>query len=55
MQTLMSYWWETTEYCVPPEQIMHSLQDAGFGDCTLKEWWSGLLRDYRAVKSETNL
>ena len=55
MQTLMSYWWETTEYCVPPEQIMHSLQDAGFVDCTLKEWWSGLLRDYRAVKSETNL
>jgi demethylmenaquinone methyltransferase/2-methoxy-6-polyprenyl-1,4-benzoquinol methylase len=55
MQTLMSYWWETTEYCVPPEQIMHSLKDAGFVDCTLKERWSGLLRDYRAVKSETNL
>jgi demethylmenaquinone methyltransferase/2-methoxy-6-polyprenyl-1,4-benzoquinol methylase len=55
MQTLMSYWWETTEYCLPPEQIMHSLKDAGFVDCTLKEWWSGLLRDYRAVKSETNL
>ena len=55
MQTLMGYWWDTTEYCVPPEQIMHSLKDAGFVDCTLKEWWSGLLRDYRAVKSETNL
>jgi demethylmenaquinone methyltransferase/2-methoxy-6-polyprenyl-1,4-benzoquinol methylase len=55
MQTLMGYWWDTTEYCVPPEQIMHSLKDAGFADCTLKEWWSGLLRDYRAVKSETNL
>lgn len=55
MQTLMSYWWETTEYCVPPVQIMHSLKDAGFDDCTLKEWWSGLLRDYRAVKAETNL
>ena len=55
MQTLMGYWWDTTEYCVPPEQIMHSLKDAGFADCTLKEWWSGLLRDYRAVKSETKL
>jgi demethylmenaquinone methyltransferase/2-methoxy-6-polyprenyl-1,4-benzoquinol methylase len=55
MQTLMGYWWDTTEYCVSPEQIMHSLKDAGFVDCTLKEWWSGLLRDYRAVKSETNL
>jgi len=55
MQTLMGYWWDTTEYCVSPEQIMHSLKEAGFVDCTLKEWWSGLLRDYRAVKSETNL
>lgn len=54
MQTLMGYWWDTTEYCVPPEQIMHALKDAGFVDCTLKEWGSGLLRDYRAVKAENN-
>lgn len=51
MQTLMGYWWDTTEYCVPPERIMHALKDAGFSDCTLNEWWSGLLRDYRAVKA----
>ena len=50
MKTLMAYWWDTTEYCVPPEQIMHALKDAGFADCTLKEWWSGLLREYRVVK-----
>jgi len=50
MQTLMGYWWDTTEYCVPPEQIMHALKDAGFVECSLKEWWSGVLRDYRAVK-----
>ena len=55
MQTLMGYWWDTTEYCVPPEQIMHALKDSGFFDCTLKEWGSGLLRDYRAVKAENNL
>jgi demethylmenaquinone methyltransferase/2-methoxy-6-polyprenyl-1,4-benzoquinol methylase len=55
MQTLMGYWWDTTEYCVPPEQIMHALKDSGFVDCTLKEWGSGLLRDYRAVKAENNL
>lgn len=55
MQTLMGYWWDTTEYCVPPELIMHALKDAGFVDCTLKEWGSGLLRDYRAAKSEKDL
>ena len=55
MQTLMGYWWDTTEYCVSPEQILHALKDSGFVDCTLKEWGSGLLRDYRAVKAENNL
>lgn len=55
MQTLMGYWWDTTESCVPPEQIMQALKEAGFTDCTLKEWWSGLLRDYRAVKAENNV
>ena len=54
MQTLMGYWWDTTESCVPPEKIMDALKDAGFADCSLKEWWSGLLRDYRAVKAENN-
>jgi demethylmenaquinone methyltransferase / 2-methoxy-6-polyprenyl-1,4-benzoquinol methylase len=55
METLMGYWWDTIEHCVPPEQIMLALKDAGFADCTLKEWWSGLLREYRAVKAENNL
>ncbi|OQW35422.1 MAG: hypothetical protein A4E19_01245 [Nitrospira sp. SG-bin1] len=50
MQTLMAYWWDTTEYCVPPETIMNVLREVGFTDCSLKEWWSGMLRDYRAVK-----
>ncbi|MGH7146969.1 MAG: class I SAM-dependent methyltransferase [Nitrospiraceae bacterium] len=50
MKTLMSYWWDTTEFCVPPEKILESLSDVGFADCTVKEWWSGLLRDYRSVK-----
>ncbi len=51
MQTLMGYWWDTTEYCVPPETIMNTLRDVGFVECSLKEWWSGVLRDYRAVKA----
>ena len=53
IKTLMDYWWDTIEYCVPPEQIMQELRDAGFSDCSLKEWWSGLLREYRAVKATT--
>ena len=55
MQTLMGYWWDTIDYCVLPEQIIDALKEAGFVDCTLKEWWSGLLRDYRAVKTENNV
>jgi demethylmenaquinone methyltransferase/2-methoxy-6-polyprenyl-1,4-benzoquinol methylase len=50
MKKLMAYWWETTEQCVPPETILETLKNVGFGDCTVKEWFSGLLRDYRAVK-----
>lgn len=50
MKTLMTYWWETTEQCVPPETIVEALQETGFQDCTIREWFSGLLRDYRAVK-----
>ena len=50
MKTLMAYWWETTEQCVPPETIVGALKETGFQNCTVKEWFSGLLRDYRAVK-----
>ena len=51
MKTLMAYWWDTTEYCVPSEQIMDVLIETGFVDCSLHELFNGLLRDYRAVKS----
>ncbi|HEY5931445.1 MAG TPA: class I SAM-dependent methyltransferase [Nitrospira sp.] len=51
MQRLMGYWWDTTESCVSPETIMDALRGVGFADCSLKEWWSGVLRDYRAVKA----
>jgi demethylmenaquinone methyltransferase/2-methoxy-6-polyprenyl-1,4-benzoquinol methylase len=50
MRTLMSYWWDTTEYCVPPEEILGALREVGFSACTMKEFGDGLLRDYRAVK-----
>lgn len=50
MRTLMAYWWDTMEYCVPPEDILGVLKGMEFSDCTLKEFGNGLLRDYRAVK-----
>ena len=50
LKKLMAYWWETTERCVPPETIIAALKDSGFSHCSVKEWFSGLLRDYRAVK-----
>ena len=51
MRTLMRYWWDTTEHCVAPEAILSALGDVGFVECGLRERFSGLLRDYRAVKA----
>lgn len=50
MHTLMDYLWDTAEQCVPPETILGAFKDVGFARCTVEEWFSGLLRDYRAVK-----
>jgi demethylmenaquinone methyltransferase / 2-methoxy-6-polyprenyl-1,4-benzoquinol methylase len=50
MRTLMRYWWDTTEHCVTPETILAALREAGFAECDVKEQFSGLLRNYRAVK-----
>ncbi|MDH4186836.1 MAG: class I SAM-dependent methyltransferase [Nitrospira sp.] len=51
MKTLMEYWWDTTEFCVPSETILDALQEVGFTDGSLHELFNGLLRDYRAVKA----
>lgn len=51
MKTLMEYWWDTTESCVQPETIVGALRDAGFSECFEHEMFSGLLRDYRAVRA----
>jgi len=32
MQTLMRYYWDTIENCVPPETIIAAIRDAGFTD-----------------------
>jgi demethylmenaquinone methyltransferase/2-methoxy-6-polyprenyl-1,4-benzoquinol methylase len=51
VRTLLRYWWDTTEHCVAPETILSALGDVGFTECGLRERFSGLLRDYRAVKA----
>jgi demethylmenaquinone methyltransferase / 2-methoxy-6-polyprenyl-1,4-benzoquinol methylase len=51
MRTLMRYWWDTTEHCVAPETILSALGGVSFAECGLREKFSGLLRDYRAVKT----
>jgi demethylmenaquinone methyltransferase/2-methoxy-6-polyprenyl-1,4-benzoquinol methylase len=51
MKTLMAYWWDTTEYCVPPPTILGALREAGFTDCSMHEQFNGLLRDYRAARA----
>lgn len=55
MKLLMEYWSDTIEYCVPSETILGALKTVGFSDCSLREWFNGLLRDYRAVKAGTDL
>lgn len=50
MKTLMAYWWDTTESCVPPPAILDALREAGFANCSLHEQFNGLLRDYRAIR-----
>jgi len=50
VKKLMAYYWDTMERCVPSSTIIEALQASGFDQCRIKELFSGLLRDYRAVK-----
>jgi demethylmenaquinone methyltransferase/2-methoxy-6-polyprenyl-1,4-benzoquinol methylase len=51
MRTLMRYWWDTIEHCVTPDVILSVLGEVGFAQCGVREQFSGLLRNYRAVKA----
>jgi demethylmenaquinone methyltransferase/2-methoxy-6-polyprenyl-1,4-benzoquinol methylase len=50
LHTLIAYFWDTTEQCVPPATIVEAFKDVGFAHSSVKELFAGLLRDYRAVK-----
>ena len=53
MKTLTEYWWDTIESCVQPKAVVGAMNDAGFSDCSEHAMFSGLLRDYRAVRART--
>lgn len=48
-QTLMRYYWDTIEQCVPPETILTALRQAGFSGVERKVVL-GILSEYSGVK-----
>ena len=48
--TLMRYYWDTIEACVPPEQVMSTLQHAGFSEVS-RHLQAGVFSEYRAVNA----
>ena len=47
--TMMTYFWETMDACVPPEAVLAALQKAGFVQVSRKSML-GLFSEYTAVK-----
>ena len=48
--TLMRYYWDTIEHCVPAEAITGALEQTGFEAVRIDSWFSGLVKDYHAVR-----
>lgn len=49
--TLMRYFWDTVEFCVPPNLIVEAMEAVGFTQSTVSEQLGGLIKDFRAVKT----
>lgn len=47
---LWRYYWDTIEACIPPEQVMQALRDAGFSDVR-RHVELGIFSEYTAVKT----
>jgi len=47
---LWRYYWDTIEACIPPEQVMQALRDAGFGDVR-RHVELGVFSEYTAIKT----
>ena len=50
-RTMMEYFWDTIDACVPPETILQALQEAGFVDIRRVAQW-GFLTEYQARREE---
>jgi demethylmenaquinone methyltransferase/2-methoxy-6-polyprenyl-1,4-benzoquinol methylase len=48
-QTLMEYYWETIEQCVPPDVILGALKAAGFSQVE-RRVEIGMMSEYTAVR-----
>jgi demethylmenaquinone methyltransferase/2-methoxy-6-polyprenyl-1,4-benzoquinol methylase len=49
LKTLMRYYWDTVEQCVPPESILSALRDAGFADVKRNVEY-GVFSEYSGVR-----
>jgi demethylmenaquinone methyltransferase/2-methoxy-6-polyprenyl-1,4-benzoquinol methylase len=49
-KVLMDYYWDTVEQCVPPEQILQAMKDAGFDEPRYKVVVPGSFCEYTARK-----
>ncbi len=48
-ESLMSYFWDTVEHCVPPATILEALRQAGFTDVR-RRVQAGIFSEYRATR-----
>ena len=48
-QQIWRYYWDTIEYCVPADEVIGALRDAGF-DRVERETQLGIFTEYRAEK-----
>jgi demethylmenaquinone methyltransferase/2-methoxy-6-polyprenyl-1,4-benzoquinol methylase len=50
-RTMMEYFWDTIDACVPPEAILSALREAGFAEVRREVQW-GFLTEYQARRLE---
>lgn len=55
LRTLMRYWWDTTEFCVPSDTILNAMGEVGFTRLRVRTLFGGLIRDYSGVKETREL
>ena len=50
-KTLMRYFWDTVEHCVPPSIILETMKAEGFTKTSVSQELGGLIKDFRGVKN----